>query len=56
MTAKTPAQRQAELKARRISAGLVPVSTLWVHTDDVAVIREHAAKLAKMRERAARRG
>ena len=56
MTAKTTAQRQAELKTRRIAAGLAPVSNLWVHPDDVAAIRAHAEKLAKRRERAARRG
>ena len=56
MAAKTPAQRQAELKARRIAAGLVPVTNFWVHPDDVAAIREHSEKLAKRRERAARRG
>ena len=56
MTAKTSAQRQAELKERRVAAGLTQVSNLWVHPDDVAEIREHAAKLAKRRERAVRRG
>lgn len=52
--AKTPAQRQAELKARRIAAGLVRVC-VWLHPDDAAALREHAAKLAKRRERSARR-
>ena len=49
--AKTNAQRQAELKARRVAAGLVPVTNLWAHPDDVQPIREHAAKLARRRER-----
>ena len=47
--AKTNAQRQAELKARRVAAGLVPVTQLWCHPDDVQPIRDHAAKLAKKR-------
>lgn len=49
--AKTNAQRQAELKARRVAAGLVPVTNLWAHPDDVQPIREHAAKLARRRAR-----
>lgn len=52
MTAKTPAERQAALKARRQAAGLVPVTNLWAHPDDVQPIREHAAKLAKRRAKA----
>jgi hypothetical protein len=51
VTAKTPAQRQADLKARRIAAGLAPVTNLWVHPDDVAAIRDHAEKLSKRRNR-----
>lgn len=49
--AKTNAKRQAELKARRVAAGLVPVTNLWAHPDDVQPIREHAAKLARRRAR-----
>jgi hypothetical protein len=49
MTAKTPAQRQADLKARRKAAGLAPVTNLWAHPEDVQPIREHAAKLARKR-------
>lgn len=51
MTAKTNAERQAALKAKRQAAGLVPVTNLWCHPDDVEPIREHAAKLARKRER-----
>jgi hypothetical protein len=51
MPAKTNAQRQAALKARRQAAGLVPVTNLWVHPEDVQPIREHAGKLAKRRKR-----
>ena len=49
MTAKTPAQRQADLKARRIAAGLVAVTNLWSHPDDVKAVREAAANLARRR-------
>jgi hypothetical protein len=49
--AKTGAQRQADLKARRIAAGLVPVTNLWTHPDDVSALREAAAKLARRRAR-----
>lgn len=52
---KTNAERQADLKARRIAAGLVPVTNLWAHPEDVEAIRDHAAKLARRRERAAKR-
>lgn len=55
MTAKTNAQRQADLKARRVAAGLVPVTQLWVHPDDVQPIREYAAKLARRRSKVAKR-
>lgn len=53
--AKTNAQRQAELKARRVAAGLVALRNVWVHPDDVEAMREHAAKLARKRERAERK-
>ena len=54
MIAKTNAQRQAELKERRKAAGMVPITNLWAHPDDVQEIREAAAKLARRREKAAR--
>lgn len=53
--ARTNAERQADLKARRVAAGRVPVTNLWAHPDDVQAIREHAAKLARKRERNAKR-
>jgi hypothetical protein len=53
--AKTNAERQADLKARRTAAGLVSLKNVWVHPDDVPEMREHAAKLARRRERAAKR-
>ena len=52
--AKTNAERQAGLKSRRVAAGLVQVTNLWAHADDVLPIREHAAKLARRREKLAR--
>lgn len=52
--AKTNAKRQAELKARRLASGLVPVTNLWSHADDVPPIREHAAKLARKRAKLAK--
>ena len=45
--AKTGAERQADLKARRIAQGLVAMNHVWVHPDDVPKMREHAAKLAR---------
>lgn len=51
----TNAERQADLKARRTAAGLVSLKNVWVHPDDVHEMREHAAKLARRRERLAKR-
>ena len=53
--AKTPAQRQAERKARQLSAGLVHFKA-WVHPDDAQVLRETAEKLARKRTRKVRAG
>ena len=53
--AKTNAERQADLKARRVAAGLVSLKNVWVHPDDVAAMREHAAKLARRRALAVKR-
>ena len=53
--AKTNAQRQADLKARRVAAGLVPVTNLWAHPDDVQAIRNAAAKVAQKRAREAKK-
>ena len=54
-TAKTSAQRQADLKERRKSAGLQSLRNVWVHPDDVPAMREHAIKLAMRRERSLKR-
>lgn len=53
-TAKTAAQRQAERKARELAAGRVQWKR-WVHPDDVPALVEFAEKLAKRRERAAKK-
>lgn len=51
MTAKTTAERVEKVKAAKRAAGLKEVRSLWAHEDDIPVIRELAAKLAKARER-----
>lgn len=53
-TAKTAAQRQAERKAREEAAGNKHYKR-WVHPDDFAALDELVAKLAKRRERAAKK-
>ena len=53
--AKTNAERQADLKARRVAAGLVSLKNVWVHPYDVPAMREHAAKLARRRGKLAKR-
>ena len=46
---KTPAQRQAEHKARQLAAGLVRFKR-WVPPGDVPALHEAAAMLARQRE------
>jgi hypothetical protein len=46
--AKTPAQRQAERKARELAAGRVQWKR-WVHADDVPALAEYAEKLQRKR-------
>jgi len=53
MTAQTPAQRQAALKARRIADGLVQWKR-WVYPSDVPALAEYADKLARKRARSER--
>lgn len=55
MIAKTGAQRQADYKKRQAEQGRKEVRGIYLHPDDAAALREHAAKLAKRRERSARR-
>lgn len=52
--AKTAAQRQSDLKARRLRDGLVQWKR-WVHPDDVPALAEYADKLARNRARAEKR-
>jgi hypothetical protein len=49
--AKTPAQRQASLKARRAAAGIVRV-TVWCRRDDKPTLMAFAAALAAVRKQA----
>ena len=51
VNAKTPAERQADRKARELAAGRVQWKR-WVHPDDVPALSEYADKLAKKRARA----
>jgi hypothetical protein len=52
---KTPAQRQAERKARELAAGKVQWKR-WVHHDDVPALTEYAEKLARKRARSEKAG
>lgn len=52
MSAKTNAQRQANLKARRLAAGLVSLKNVWVHPGDVRAMRDFAGLLTKCRGKA----
>jgi len=45
MTAKTPAQRQEDLRARRLLLGLTEVRGIYAHPEDHKAIKEYAAKL-----------
>ena len=53
-SAKTAAQRQAERKVRELAAGHVQWKR-WVHPDDVPALAEYADKVARRRERAAKK-
>lgn len=53
-TAKTGAQRIAELRARRAADGIVEVRGIFAHQDDHEAIKESAAKITRKRERAAK--
>ena len=53
--AKTPAERQAERKARELAAGRVQWKR-WVHPDDVPALTEYADELARKRARSERAG
>lgn len=47
--AKTNAERQSALKARKKAAGLVSLKNVWVHPDDVQAMRDHASLLERRR-------
>lgn len=53
MSPKTPAQRQAERKARQLAAGLMRWSA-WVHRGDAQAMTAAAARLAAKRVKTAR--
>jgi hypothetical protein len=55
MTAKTTAQRQAALKARRIAAGYT-LWKRWMHRQDADAMTLYADRLAKNRARAELKG
>ena len=50
MTAATPAQRQADRKARETAAGRVHYKR-WVHPDDVPAMHAEAERLERKRVR-----
>ena len=52
--AKTTAERVAALRKRRADAGAMEVRGIFAHLDDHAAIKEHAAKLARKRAKAAK--
>ncbi len=53
MTARTPAERVADSKARKRAAGMVEVRSLWANPADVPEIRAFAAKVSRRRARSA---
>lgn len=55
MTAKTSTQRKAAYIERQKALGRKEIRHLWAHPEDHQPIREAAAKLARRRERAAKR-
>ena len=54
--AKTNAERQRELRARRkLDEDRTEVRGIYAHPDDHAEVKEAAAKIARRRQRAAKR-
>lgn len=49
MTAKTPAQRQREFRARKAQQQTTEVRGIFAHPEDHAEIKSHAGKLARRR-------
>ena len=50
MTAKTPAQRKQDQRARLKAAGFVPTPQIYVHPDDLPAIKAYIAKKNKDRQ------
>lgn len=51
MTAKTPAQRQADRRSRLRKSAITEVRGIYAHTDDHKAIKQYAAMLQAQRER-----
>ena len=55
-TAKNSAERQREFRARKAQTESTEVRGIFAHPDDHAEVKEAAAKIARRRARAAKRG
>ena len=55
-TAKTNAERQREFRQRKADTEATEVRGIFAHPDDHAEVKEAAAKIARRRQRAAKRG
>lgn len=53
--AKTPAERQREYRARKAAQELTEVRGAFAHPDDHQAVRDEAAKIARRRQRVAKR-
>lgn len=53
--AKTNAERQREYRARKAAETVTEVRGIFAHLDDHAEVKEAAAKIARRRQRAAKR-
>lgn len=53
--AKTNAQRQAAFRARKAQEAIIEVRGIFAHQDDHAEVKEAAAKIARRRQRLAKR-
>jgi hypothetical protein len=53
--AKTAAERQRDFRARKAEQQATEVRGVFAHPDDHEAIKAHAAKLARKRERNAKR-
>lgn len=55
IAAKSNAQRQREYRARKAAETVTEVRGIFAHPDDHAEVKEAAAKIARRRQRAAKR-